>query len=100
MWSAYVTFDFIIVLLISVVSTIIYRAASDAWYHIEYLFVVFFCYGLASTLLAYVISLFSKSQLAAFAFAAGGQAYVLALQFESSFTDLSVSCFSSTSLPI
>lgn len=74
LWSAYTTFDFGIVLIISVVSVIILRAASDEWYHIEYLFVVFFCYGLASTLLSYVISLFSKSQLAAFAFAAGGQA--------------------------
>lgn len=63
-------------MIISVVSIVIYRAATDSWYHIEYLFVVFFCYGLASTLLAYVISIFSRSQLAAFAFAAGGQAYV------------------------
>jgi hypothetical protein len=74
LWLAYVSFDFLIVLAVSVLATVIFRAASDVWYHLEYLFVVFCLYGLASTLLAYVISLFSKSQLAAFAFSAGGQA--------------------------
>ena len=81
LWSAYLTFDFMIVLATSVLAIIIFRGASDAWYHIEYLFVVFFCYGIASTLLAYVISLFSRSQLAAFAFAAGGQAVMFLLYF-------------------
>jgi ATP-binding cassette, subfamily A (ABC1), member 3 len=74
LWLAYTTFDFIIVLVTSAIAIIIFRAVSDVWYHIEYLFVVFFLYGLASTLLSYVISLFSRSQLAAFAFAAVGQA--------------------------
>lgn len=74
LWLAYVTFDFIIVVAISVLSTVIYRAASNAWFHIEYLFVVFFLYGLVAMLCSYVVSIFSKSQLAAFAVAAGGQA--------------------------
>ncbi|KAL8805769.1 MAG: hypothetical protein Q9200_005301 [Gallowayella weberi] len=74
LWSAYITFDFIIVLAVSVVSIVIFRGVTDQWYHLEYLFVVLFCYGLASTLLSYVISLFARSQLAAFAFAAGYQA--------------------------
>ena len=65
LWSAYVTFDFIIVVAVSVISTVIFRAVSDAWYHIEYLFVVLFCYGLAATLFSYVVSIFSRSQLAA-----------------------------------
>ena len=81
LWTAYLLFDFVVVLATSVISIIIFRGVSDAWYHIEYLFVVFFCYGVASTLLAYVISLFSKSQLAAFAFAAGGQAVMFLLYF-------------------
>jgi len=81
LWLAYTTFDFVIVLVTSALSIIIFRAASNAWYHIEYLFVVFFLYGLASTLLSYVISLFSRSQLAAFAFAAGGQAVMFLLYF-------------------
>jgi hypothetical protein len=74
LWLAYTSFDFCIVLATSVLAIVIFRAVSDIWYHIEYLFVVFFLYGLASTLLSYVISIFSRSQLAAFAFAAGGQA--------------------------
>lgn len=74
LWLAYVSFDFLIVIATSVLSTIIFRGVTNIWYHLEYLFVVFFLFGLASTLLSYVISLFAKSQLAAFALAAGGQA--------------------------
>ncbi|KAI1622059.1 ABC transporter [Exophiala viscosa] len=81
LWLAYTAFDFIIVVIISAVAIIIFRAVSDVWYHIEYVFVVFCLYGLASTLLSYVISLFSRSQLAAFAFAAGGQAVMFLLYF-------------------
>ncbi|EXJ91967.1 ATPase [Capronia epimyces CBS 606.96] len=81
LWLAYTAFDFVIVLITSAVAVIIFRAVTGIWYHIEYLFVVFFLYGLASTLLSYVISLFSRSQLAAFAFAAGGQAVMFLLYF-------------------
>ncbi|KAL8961901.1 MAG: hypothetical protein Q9193_001617 [Seirophora villosa] len=81
LWSAYTTFDFIIVLAVSVVSVIIFRGVTDQWYHLEYLFVVLFCYGLASTLLSYVISLVARSQLAAFAIAAGYQATMFLLYF-------------------
>ncbi|KAL8832809.1 MAG: hypothetical protein Q9170_004731 [Blastenia crenularia] len=81
LWSAYVAFDFVIVLAISVVSVVIFRGVTDQWYHLEYLFVVLFCYGLASTLLSYVISLFARSQLAAFAIAAGYQATMFLLYF-------------------
>lgn len=42
---------------------------------------VFFLYGLSSILLCYVVSLFTKSQLACFAFAAGGQAVFFLLYF-------------------
>ncbi|KAK4691195.1 hypothetical protein P7C71_g5755, partial [Lecanoromycetidae sp. Uapishka_2] len=81
LWSAYLTFDFMVVLATSVLAVIIFRAVSNAWYHIEYLFVVFFLYGIASTLLSYVVSLLSRSQLASFAFAAGGQAVMFLLYF-------------------
>ena len=81
LWSAYLAFDFMIVIATSVLTIIIFRGASNAWYHAEYLFVVLFLYGIASTLLSYVISLFSRSQLAAFAFAAGGQAVMFLLYF-------------------
>ncbi|KAK5046506.1 hypothetical protein LTR84_008309 [Exophiala bonariae] len=81
LWLAYTAFDFVIVLVNSSIAIIIFRAVSSEWYNIGYLFVVFFLYGLASTLLSYVISLFSRSQLAAFAFAAGGQAVMFLLYF-------------------
>lgn len=72
--SAYLIFDFATVLAVSVLAVVIFRGVTDIFYHPEYLFVVFFLYGIASTLLSYCISLFARSQLAAFAFAAGGQA--------------------------
>ena len=81
LWLAYTMFDFMIVLVTSAVAVIIFRAVTDVWYHLEYLFVVLFLYGLASTLLSYVISLVSRSQLSAFAFAAGGQAVMFLLYF-------------------
>lgn len=74
MWSAYVVFDWTIVVAVGTTCTIIFAATNGTWYHLEYLFVVFILYGLASTLLTYVVSLFSKSQLASFALSAGGQA--------------------------
>ncbi|KAI4118373.1 MAG: hypothetical protein LQ338_007414 [Usnochroma carphineum] len=81
LWSAYITFDFMIVLAVSVISVIIFRGVTDQWYHLEYLFVVLFCYGLASTLLSYATSLFARSQLAAFAIVAGYQATMFLLYF-------------------
>ena len=70
-----------VVVIVSVLAIVIFRASSDAFYHAEYLFVVLFLYGIASTLMSYVISLAAQSQLAAFAFAAGGQAVSFLLYF-------------------
>lgn len=81
LWLAYSSFDFIIVLLFSAISTIIFATVTSVWYNISYLFVVFFLYGLASIMLSYVISLFSRSQLAAWSIAAAGQAIMFLLYF-------------------
>lgn len=81
LWLAYLTFDFLFVLLISAIVTIIFATASNVWYYPAYLFVIFFLYGLTSVLLSYVVSLFASSQLAAFAFAAGGQCVFFLLFF-------------------
>ncbi|KAI9370395.1 hypothetical protein BJX61DRAFT_544684 [Aspergillus egyptiacus] len=81
LWLAYLSFDFCLVIISSVLAVIVFRAVSDIWYHIEYLFVVFFLYGLSSTLCAYLVSLLTKSQLAAFAFAAGGQCVLFLVYF-------------------
>lgn len=74
LWLAYTAFDFIPVILSSAVAVAVFAAVSSVWYHVSYLFVVFFLYGLASILLAYCISLFAKTQLSAYAYAAAGQA--------------------------
>ncbi|KAG0651885.1 abc transporter A family member 3 ame [Hyphodiscus hymeniophilus] len=74
LWLAYMTFDFIIVLVSSALCVIIFAAASSVFYHIGYLFIIFALFGLASILLSYVVSLFARTQLSAFAFAAAGQA--------------------------
>lgn len=63
LWLAYIAWDFCFVLVGSVICIIILNSANGTWYHLPYLFVVFCCYGLASILYAYVISLFSKSQV-------------------------------------
>ncbi|EKG18758.1 ABC transporter-like protein [Macrophomina phaseolina MS6] len=81
LWIAYTMFDFLFVLLVSALVTIIFVAASSVWYSPGYLFVVFFLYGFTSILLSYVVSLFVTSQLAAFAFMAGGQAVFFLLYF-------------------
>jgi ATP-binding cassette subfamily A (ABC1) protein 3 len=47
---------------------------NTVWYHVGYLFVIFALFGLASILLSYVVSLFARTQLSAYAFAAAGQA--------------------------
>ena len=81
LWIAYTLFDFIIVLLVSAVAVIIFTAVTNIWYGPGYLFVVFVFYGLSATLTAYVLSLFTTSQLATFAFAAGGQCTMFLLYF-------------------
>ncbi|KAI1124254.1 hypothetical protein F5Y10DRAFT_249972 [Nemania abortiva] len=74
LWVAYTAFDFAIVLVSSAVVTAVFASVSDVWYHVDYLFLILFLYGLASTLLSYVISLFCANQLSTYAFSAAGQA--------------------------
>ncbi|KAK7741985.1 hypothetical protein SLS53_004568 [Cytospora paraplurivora] len=81
LWLAYLIFDVLFVLIVSAVVIGILVGASNVWYAPGYLFVVFFLYGLTSILLCYVISLITKSQLACFAFAAGGQAVFFLIYF-------------------
>jgi ATP-binding cassette subfamily A (ABC1) protein 3 len=70
LWIAYLLFDFMFVLVSSAIVTALWAGLSSVWYHIEYVFIVLFLYGLAATLVAYVISLFTKTQLATYAWAA------------------------------
>lgn len=73
-WLAHLGFDFLITLTIGSVVVLILFAASNIWYNLGYLFLVFLLYGISSTLLCYVISLVAQSQLGAFAVAASVQA--------------------------
>lgn len=77
LWTAYLFFHFWLVVLISIICTAIIASSLQHINGAGYLFVVFMLYGLASVLMSYVISLFVKSQLAAFAVAAAYQAAYL-----------------------
>ncbi|KAF1846607.1 uncharacterized protein K460DRAFT_395964 [Cucurbitaria berberidis CBS 394.84] len=82
LWLAYVSFDWLNVLMNTVIMIIILAVSTpDNWWNVGYLFVVLFLYGLASLLWAYMVSLFAKSQLAAFAISAGSQAFLLLMYF-------------------
>lgn len=83
LWLAYITFDFLIVLLVSAVAIIIFTSVSDAFYAPGYLFIVLFLFGMSATLMGYVVSLYTTSQLATFAIAAGGQCCFFLLYFVS-----------------
>lgn len=74
LWVAYILFDFSFVLVASAILTAIWAGASSIWYHLEYVFVVLFLYGLAAILMAYFVSLFTKSQLGTYAWSAAIQA--------------------------
>lgn len=67
LWMAYLAFDFSIVLVSSAIAFALWAALSDIWYHVGYIFLILILYGLASILLAYCISLFTKTQLGAYA---------------------------------
>ncbi|KAH6714434.1 hypothetical protein BKA61DRAFT_723060 [Leptodontidium sp. MPI-SDFR-AT-0119] len=54
LWLAYLTFDFLIVLVSSALSVMILAVSSSAWYHVGYLFVIFLLYELTSILLGYI----------------------------------------------
>ncbi|KAF2808309.1 putative ABC transporter [Mytilinidion resinicola] len=78
LWLAYLSFDWANTLLVSVfITAIMTAAANDAWWNLPYLFIVLFLYGFASVLWSYVVSLWARSQLSAFAISAGSQAFML-----------------------
>ena len=89
-WSAYFMFDAIHVLVISAVSTGLLSIGTTLWYHLSYIFIIFLLYGCASTLLGYIISMFARSQLAAWALCASGQA-VMALGYLGAYIGVSAS---------
>lgn len=74
LWSAYTTFNFILGVLMSAILIAIIGTATSHVIGIGYLFLCFMLYCLSSILLAYIVSMFVTSQLAAFAMTAAMQA--------------------------
>ncbi|KAI1073887.1 hypothetical protein F5B20DRAFT_586786 [Whalleya microplaca] len=81
LWLAHLLFDIFFVLVISIAVIGLFVGLSNVWYGPGFVFAVFALYGIAAILLAYVTSLFAKSQLMAFAFVAGWQAFVFLIYF-------------------
>ncbi|KAH7025268.1 P-loop containing nucleoside triphosphate hydrolase protein [Microdochium trichocladiopsis] len=81
LWTSHVVFDFAIVVVVAAVITCSFVGTTSAWYHIGYLFPVLMLYGLASILLAYVLSLFISSQASTFGWASGAQGFGALMYF-------------------
>ncbi|KAF5648374.1 ABC transporter [Fusarium sp. NRRL 52700] len=77
LWIAYLLFDLIIVLVSTAIVVAIWAGVSDIWFNIGYVFLVLFLYGIASTVFAYLVSLFTKTQLGTYAWAAASQTLIL-----------------------
>lgn len=70
LWSAYLSFDFSIVLLVSVIAGAIWSAVGGMkWFEPAYMIAVLFFYGTAAVMFAHLVSLATRSQLATWAVA-------------------------------
>jgi ATP-binding cassette subfamily A (ABC1) protein 3 len=74
LWLSYAIFDYIIVLSSTSISMVLFTSLSSVWWNLGYLYLVLILFNMTSILLSYVVSLYARSQLSAFAIAAGGQA--------------------------
>lgn len=75
LWIAYLLFDASIAVVSAAIVTAVWAGVSEIWFHLGYVFLVFFLYAIASILMAYVVSLFTKTQLGTYAWAAAGQTF-------------------------
>jgi ATP-binding cassette subfamily A (ABC1) protein 3 len=72
LWLGHLLYESMWLILAGIICGIIFAALSPRnWYHAGFLVLVFALFGIASTLFAFVISLFAKSSLAAFPAMAG-----------------------------
>jgi ATP-binding cassette, subfamily A (ABC1), member 3 len=72
LWTAYILFDFVFVMAISVCVLLTTWKQLPYWFNVAYFFPVLVLYGLSAMLMSFVVSTLAKSQLAAFATVAGG----------------------------
>ncbi|KAH7157639.1 hypothetical protein B0J13DRAFT_542292 [Dactylonectria estremocensis] len=91
LWIAYLLFDISIALVSSAIVTAVWAGVSSVWFHLGYIFLVLFLYSIAATLMAYVISLFTKTQLGTFAWAASGQTFIFVIYLISYFSVITYS---------
>ncbi|WQF86367.1 Putative AAA+ ATPase domain, ABC-2 type transporter, transmembrane domain, ABC transporter [Colletotrichum destructivum] len=68
LWISYTMIDMTIVIIIAALATLALSAHVENWYFAGYMFPVFWLYGVASMLWSYIISLYARSELAAFGF--------------------------------
>jgi hypothetical protein len=72
-------FDLPFILASAIICIVVVAVEAPSWFQVGYLFPVFVLYGLSATILNYIISVLARSQLSAFAFAAGIQATMFLL---------------------
>ncbi|OHW97887.1 ATP-binding cassette sub-family a member 9 [Colletotrichum incanum] len=68
LWFSYIMVDMAIVIIIAALATLAISAHVENWYFAGYMFPIFWLYGVASMLWSYIISLYARSELAAFGF--------------------------------
>ena len=81
LWIAYFAFDFVFVVIISIVIVVIWPLYWNGWFAIGYLWIALVLFGLASTAYSYCCSLLVHSQLGAFAASAGTQCLLTIVYF-------------------
>ncbi|ORY15442.1 hypothetical protein BCR34DRAFT_477845 [Clohesyomyces aquaticus] len=70
LWLSHLAFDGIIILVVTVLGIALISASTPVWYGLTLLWVVMVLYGVASTLISYIISMFAKSPVGAWFFSA------------------------------
>ncbi|KAL9613623.1 MAG: hypothetical protein Q9167_001851 [Letrouitia subvulpina] len=81
LWLAYLAFDSLLIVLISIVTIILLGSATPYWFHLPYIFLVLLLYGVSSAILSYIISMVARSHLAAWALCIGGQVFMCMAYF-------------------
>lgn len=72
LWLGHLLYESVWLILAGIICGVLFAELSpDNWYHAGFLILVFALFGIASSLLSFVISLFAKSSLAAFPAMAG-----------------------------
>ncbi|EEY23039.1 ATP-binding cassette sub-family A member 9 [Verticillium alfalfae VaMs.102] len=70
LWVSYIMVDIVIVTIVAALGTLALALDVKNWYHPAFIFPIMWLYGIASMLWCYIISLYTRSELAAFAFSA------------------------------